>query len=152
NEAGSWQVTADGRYHAAAPNNNPPAVSTVKNRSFSSFVVEVDVQSGQDGGVVVRFQNLDNFVICVVSPDRDQLYWHVRQDGDWGPPRSVTALNMAGPGDLHLQVYNSGTFFHVRVFQNGQPISHTWLGTSEFGSNFWPTGGVGLYDFGREQT
>jgi hypothetical protein len=144
-------VVQDGAYSAVTPNNNPLAVTTIKNLTVTDATVDVDILGSVDGGIMLHTQGLAyngnmNGVLLVVKPGG--IYWHVVHDGgDW-TVYSGTTLS-ANPGtNLHITVQITGNTYDARAYRlsDGQLVGQTILVNSTYHS-----GGIGIYDFSGAQ-
>lgn len=147
NERGLW-TASNGVYNAEAPNNMPPTYSSVKGlTNLTDFVVEVDVNSLDDGGIWLRSSFKDNYengVLLVTGGDNhtyDGFYWHA---GNTPAQGRVEIPGIQGTNN-HLRIVVSGNTYSL--FLNGGTTPVTTL-TTEFASS----GGVALYDYSGEQS
>ena len=142
NASGSWFVTANDAYAAGIPDNNPPASSFVSTLDLTDFTFEVDVNGARDGGVFLRASDLDNGVVFVLRPATNEMYWHVRQSGNWGPFRATVSISPYTAGDdIHVSIVVSGTEYKATI-TGAKGTFETTLNEGTFSS-----GKPGLYDF-----
>jgi len=140
-------VVENGAYNAVFPNNNPLAVTTIKNLTVTDAVVDVDILGSVDGGIMLHTQGLAgngnmNGVLLVVKPE--SIYWHVvRNGGDW-TSYNVSTLYAASGTDLHVTIQITGDTYEAKVYRlsDNQLVGQTTLVNSTYSS-----GGIGLYDY-----
>ena len=144
NESGNWTALA-GVYYAQNPSNFPNARSLVAGLALTDFSVDVDVNSGADGGIWLRAANTSTSVgatgVLLVWA-HGNIYWHVVTSGGYGSSLSLASF-AAGNFSLHVDV--QGNVFSA--FVNGSATPITTLTSSTFTS-----GQAGLYDNNANQT
>jgi len=147
NDRGVWRDTG-GVYDASVPDNSPLTYSVVNTfPSLTNFVVDVDVNAFNDGGIWLR-SNISGSGISGVllvtggkSGSFDGLYWHtVVNDGAVGGILNEAALAGLQGGNHHLRIVVDGNTYSVYVDGALSPL--TTLTTALFAS-----GHAGLYDF-----
>ncbi|OGL15193.1 MAG: hypothetical protein A3F92_03265 [Candidatus Rokubacteria bacterium RIFCSPLOWO2_12_FULL_71_22] len=144
NERGNWRADG-GIYDATNPNNTPTTYTSVTTLpALTDFVVDVDVNGVNDGGVWLRSSfssGTINGVLLVTggfSGVNNGLYWHtVVNNGFSGILNNGLVPGLQG-SNVHLRVVVSGDTYSAYV----NDALLTTLTTSLFSS-----GHVGLYDF-----
>jgi len=98
NERGSWRADG-GVYDASAPSNNPVTYSGVTTlTSLTDFVLDVDVNTLDDGGIWLRSDYNSGSIngVLLVTGGFDGsyngLYWHVLQNGSAGGVQNQVGL------------------------------------------------------------
>ena len=145
NEAGSWSAH-DGVYDAAFPSNNPGTYSSVTTLTgMTDFILELDVDSVDDGGVWLRSEyngGAFNGVLLVTGGNLgsyDGLYWHVIENGAVGPMQGQAIVPGLQNSDVHLKIVVRGNNYYAYLNSNAAPV--TTLTTDAF-----TTGSIALYD------
>jgi len=146
NQRGSWRAS-DGVYDAASPSNSPVTYTDVLTLpSLTDFVLDVDVNALDDGGIWLRSNyngGAINGVLLVTGGNTgtyDGLYWHIVQNG--GFSGSSNSASQAGLQETnhHLHIVVSGDTY--TVYLDYSSSSFTSLTTALFAS-----GSAGLYDY-----
>jgi hypothetical protein len=146
NQRGSWRVTS-GVYDATFPSNSPLTYTDVTTfPSLTDFIIDVDVNSLNDGGIWLRSSisptGVLNGVLLVtggMSGANNGLYWH-------------TFLNNSISGILNngTQAGLQGTNHHLQVVVLGNTYSAYLDGAStpitSLTTNLFSSGAAGLYD------
>lgn len=147
NDRGNW-FGAGGIYSAASPTNQPPTYSALP-YDLQDFILEVDVNNLQDGGIWLRSQEPGVGVLLITGGHLGTgtgLYWHIITDpqSSGGPSYNpVNGLFTPGADNVHLRVVVVRDTYSV--FVNGSTTAATTLTTDAFSH-----GKVGLYDFSNQ--
>ena len=126
-------------------------LTTVKDIDEENVMVSVDADKDAEAGIILRFQDLDNYVVAVYHPALKNVLIQERYEGEWGPWLGKVWLPGAftrGVKTLRLTAGVSGShaFLHV---SNGQeeyqtpavPLKNAHSGTV----------GVRLHEVGNRQ-
>ena len=145
NEVGNWAASG-GVYNAQNPGNSPMTYSSVSTLpSLTDFIVELDINPFNDGGIWLRSSDNSHGVLLVAGGDSgtyNGLYWHVI-NGSVGPVQGKTPLAGLQGNNVHIKVEVIGTTYKAYVNGAGTPL--TTLTDSTFAS-----GRVALYDYSTE--
>ncbi len=63
----------------------PNMVSILKTIDGMDLMVSVHANSKTEAGIVLRFQDLDNYLVALYNPELKAIYLLDRQHGEWGP-------------------------------------------------------------------
>ena len=147
NQLGTWRADG-GVYDATFPDNVPNTYTDVTTLpSLTNFIVDVDINFLNDGGVWLRSSRsaggVINGVLLVTggsSGSNNGLYWHTVQNNSFsGILNNQTAAGLQGTNH-HLRVVVDGDTY--TAYLDGSLTPFTTLTTSLFAS-----GHAGLYDF-----
>ena len=151
NERGQWYASG-GVYDAGSPSNSPLTYTSVTTfTDLTDFIVEVDVNQINDGGVWLRStlgSSGINGVLLVTGGgggSYNGLYWHVVQNDSAGSARQPVYVSGLQGSNRHLKIVVSGNTYSAYLDNGPNPV--TTLTDSTFSS-----GSVGLYDNSRTQT
>ncbi len=146
-------VVDGGAYNAVSPNNNPLAITTIKDLTITEATVQVDMLGARDGGIIVHGQGLApngnmEGVLLVVNPNSGFVYWHVTVGGTNFVSYAQESLPVAPGTDLRIVLQITGNTYSADLYQlsNLNFITNTTLV-----SNTYASGKVGLYDFNGPQ-
>ena len=143
---GTWSVN-NGRYASGTHSALTPITTSFANTAaLTNFNVDVDIKGSQDGGFLLRAQNANNAIALIVRPNFNDVYWHVRQGGNWGAALNSTALGFGSQPDLHVSVSVIGNQYNATI-TNG--LSSRSLA---FNSSAFASGQVALYNFGDSES
>ena len=146
NSRGDWTATG-GVYYAQSPNNNPATYSLLP-YSLADLVVDVDVNSAQDGGIYLHSDSgIDNGVVLITGggyTDDAGLYWHVITNGDWGGPLGLAFGQFTKGDDIHITVTVVGDTYSAYLNGSSTPATTITVDSGDF------QGQVGLYDFSTQ--
>ena len=144
NDSGGW-IDTGGVYQASVPDNSPNAHSSLPFQ-LTNFIVELDINNIDDGGVWLRSAaapgtGIGRTGVLLVTGVNGGLYWHnVTNGNSYGSAlNSVAGLFTIGVSDPHLRIEVSGD--NYAAFVDGSSVAATTLNTSNFSS-----GQVALYD------
>jgi len=147
-------LVQSGAYDAVYPTNNPLAITTIKNLAVTDAVVDMDILGSTDGGVVLHSQamnpnngNIDG-ILLVVKPNSHQLYWHVLRNGSNWDLYNLVPLSANAGDNLHVSIEIVGTLFTAQVYRLSD---NTLVGETYLDNGLYPSGGIGIYDFGTAQ-
>jgi hypothetical protein len=146
NQHGNWRA-ADGVYDAGSPSNSPLTYTDVTTLpSLTDFVLDVDVNAIDDGGIWLRSNyngGAFNGVLLVtggLTGSYDGFYWHTVVNGGFsGLLNQTPQLGLQGTNH-HLHIVVSGDTY--TVYLDGLSSVFTSLTTALFAS-----GSAGLYDY-----
>jgi hypothetical protein len=147
NQSGTWRADG-GVYDATFPSNGPNTYSDVTTLpSLTNFIVDVDINFLNDGGVWLRSSRsgggIINGVLLVTGGStgtNNGLYWHTVQNGSFsGILNNQTAAGLQGTNH-HLRIVVDGDTYSA--YLDGAVTPFTTLTTNLFAS-----GHAGLYDF-----
>jgi hypothetical protein len=82
-------------------------VSVVGKIEGCDLMASVDANSNAEAGVILRFQNADNYLVGLYSPLLKSIFLHDRKNGQWGNQLGRVAVPDAGPR-IHLAVAARG--------------------------------------------
>jgi hypothetical protein len=136
-EQGSWTQT-NNRLERTANDGGVITINTSGAMNWTDYSLEFQV-NGRDGGALVRAQDVDNGVALIVRPNGNDVYWHVKQNGDWGPQYNKETVTGLQGKTLLVKVTAVGDVYTAYI--NGVVV--TSLTNSTFSS-----GKVGLYSGG----
>jgi hypothetical protein len=146
NQRGNWRVTG-GVYDATNPSNNPVTYSDVTTfPALTDFIVDVDVNAVDDGGIWLR-SNFNggsiNGVLLVTGGgggNNNGLYWHTVVNGGFSPILN----NVIQPGlqgtNHHLRIMVTGNTYSAYLDGAGSPFTTLTIA-------LFTSGAAGLYDF-----
>ena len=76
-------------------------VTTLKGSKVSDAMVSVDAKSDAEAGIVLRYHNLDNYLVALYSPLFKCIYLQDRRHGQYGLPLGRINVPKIGP-NIHL--------------------------------------------------
>ncbi|RLG01025.1 MAG: hypothetical protein DRN49_02145 [Thaumarchaeota archaeon] len=132
NEVGNWKIV-DGKYTATM---GTLRFSTAGDLSWRNYTIEADFINAKDGGLLVRAQDHNNGIALIIRPVYNDIYWHIRKNGNWGLMLERQELGHKPGENLRIRVEVKDDQF--KAFVNGK--LRTTLKTKEF-----PEGKIALY-------
>jgi hypothetical protein len=75
----------------------------------ADLMVSVDARSDAEAGIVLRFQDADQYVVALYSPLLKAIFLHDRQDGTWGEQLGHVDVPEIGP-QIHLTAATCGSY------------------------------------------
>jgi hypothetical protein len=141
NENRAWRA-ASGRYGAdqARPKDAPDGspVTTLGYQAWTNCEVECDFTSPNDGGVLVRLQDVGNCYALVLRPNTREIFWKVWKDGNtsYRPDMGRGELPYDPDMDLHVRIVARGS--HLQAYVNGELLA-------VIDDDTFASGGIGLY-------
>lgn len=151
NERGGW-IVDNGKYRSTSPNNNPQSISMLP-FDLEDFVIDVDIENVQDGGVWLRAEfdgnnNPVNGVLLVTGGYTGTFggfYFHTVTNGSFSGALGQTGtLFTPGVSDINVRILVEDDLY--QVFLNGDfqnPVTSINYGSLTSGQ-------VGLYDYSAQ--
>lgn len=115
-------------------------VTILEKTSEGDLMASVDARSDAEAGVILRFHDADHYLVGFYSPSLKTIYFHDRQDGQWGDQLGRVEVPKIGPkirltaaacGDYAALVLTDGTkTFHtptVKVTNVSAGKAGVWL-------------------------
>ena len=72
-------------------------VTVVENISELDLMVSVEANSDAEAGIILRFQDIDNYLVGLYSPLLKSIYIHDRRNGQWGKMLGKVDVREIGP-------------------------------------------------------
>ena len=98
---------------------NAPVLSSVRGIQEHDVMVSLDIGSEDNAGVVLRYQNPDNYVLAVYSPKMKGIWIHDRQKGAYGSRLGFKAVPTIG-ARIHLVAESHGKHASVTLSDGAQ--------------------------------
>jgi len=118
---GDWQVI-NGMYTS---NPKPPeyyaTCSIVGQLNWSDYRVEADFINSNNGAILVRTQDINNWVSFCVSPMENGAYWQTRKNGNVSDVINDVFISNSPNSNLHLAVEVTGDWYYGYI--NGELIT-----------------------------
>lgn len=140
----AWAVVG-GAYQRSASSTQ---FSYVNNLQVSDFEIEVDLQSINDVGIMLRTSDNNGLLsgmVLILAGGGGQMYWHELNNGDWGGILGLeSGLNLAG-ASANIRIVAEGDTYSVYLNDSQDPVS-------VIVNNAFSSGSVGLYSNFQETT
>jgi hypothetical protein len=89
----------------------------------TDVMASADAKSNAEAGIILRFHDVDNYLVALYSPSLKEIYVHDRKNGQWGEPLGKVAVPEIGP-EIHLTAAACGTHAAL-VMTDGVKSFHT---------------------------
>ena len=70
--------------------------TTFEEFNEANALVSVDARSDAEAGIMLRFQDPDNYVVALYTPELKQIYIHDRRNGQYGEPLGAVPISKVG--------------------------------------------------------
>jgi hypothetical protein len=115
-------------------------VTILEQVAEQDLMASVDANNDAEAGLILRFQDLNHYLVALYTPLLKKIYLHDRTDGQWGDPLGEVAVPAIGPrihltaaacGDGAALVVTDGTRTYctpvVKVHNTARGKSGLWL-------------------------
>ena len=75
----------------------------------TDLMASVDAKSDAEAGIILRFHDADNYLVAIYSPLRKAIFFHDRQNGQWGAQLGTVEVPEIGPR-IHLAAATCGRY------------------------------------------
>ncbi|MEI7901903.1 MAG: DUF4038 domain-containing protein [bacterium] len=72
-------------------------VTILEKISETNLMASVEANSDAEAGIILRFQDPDNYLVALYSPESKSIYVHDRKNGSWGDQLGSVAVPEIGP-------------------------------------------------------
>lgn len=86
--------------------------------SETNLMASVDARSDAEAGIILRFHDVDHYLVALYTPKLKAIYFHDRKNGNWGEPLGRVAVAEIGP-KIHLTAAACGDYAAL-VMTDGQ--------------------------------
>ena len=98
-------------------------LTVVKKINEADLEAETEALSNSEAGVVLRFHDVDHYLVGLYSPVMKAIYIHDRDRGDYGAPLGKVVVSELGP-KIHLTMEVRGAYAQLSV-TDGQHVYTT---------------------------
>ncbi|MCX6878534.1 MAG: DUF4038 domain-containing protein [Verrucomicrobia bacterium] len=113
----------------------------------TDLMASVEANSDAEAGVILRFQDPDNYLVALYSPTMKAIYLHDRKNGSWGEQLGRVAVPESGPR-IRLTAAACGSHAAM-VLTDGKMSWHTPI--VEVGNPARGQTGLWVYQIGERQ-
>lgn len=98
-------------------------VTILEKISDTDLMASVEANSDAEAGIVLRFHNLEHYLVAFYTPSLKAIYLHDRKNGAWGEPLGKVPVPEIGPR-IHLTAAACGAYAAL-VLTDGKQTYYT---------------------------